>query len=131
MIEARYKLLTLGAVAVLCRPATASGTDVTLHLSGNGQVSRTVVQYQCDAKAAAAGLPAGPFSVEYINAGANSLVVVPVAGSSLVFANVTSGSGARYAAGQYIWWEAGGGVNFTSDPLSGHTESACHKVAAP
>ena len=85
---------------------------MTIHLSGSQPVSRKTVQYQCDAKGAAIGLPAAAFPVEYINGGGNSLAVVPIHGNSLIFANVTSGSGARYAAGQYIWWEAGGSGHF-------------------
>ena len=54
--------------------------------------------------------------------------VVEVHGSSMIFANINSGSGARYAAGQYIWWEAGGAVTFYSDSLAGKTHSACHRV---
>ena len=74
------------------------------------------------------GLPAGVFSVEYLNGAGNSLAIVPVSGNSLIFANVVSGSGARYAAGQYIWWEAGGGVTFSSDSIAGKMSSECHRV---
>jgi hypothetical protein len=80
------------------------------------------------AMAAGIGLPAGAFPVEYINGAGNSLVIVPVHETSLIFANVSSGSGARYAAGQYIWWEAGGAVTFYSDSLAGKTQSACHRA---
>ena len=83
-----------------------------------------------DREAAATGLPAAAFPVEYINGAGNSLVIVPVNGASLIFTNVTSASGARYAAGQYIWWDAAGSVNFYSDSLAGKKESACHRVDA-
>jgi membrane-bound inhibitor of C-type lysozyme len=76
------------------------------------------------------GLPAGAFAVEYINGAGNSLVVVPVHEASLIFANVVSGSGARYAAGPYIWWDAQGSVNFYSDSIAGKMQSACHRVNA-
>jgi membrane-bound inhibitor of C-type lysozyme len=99
---------------------------LTIHLSGSQPVSRKTVQYQCDAKAAAIGLPATVFPVEYINGAGNSLAVVPIHGNSLIFANVMSGSGARYAAGQYIWWEAGGSVTLYSDSMAGKMQSACH-----
>jgi hypothetical protein len=55
-------------------------------------VTRNTVRYACE------GLP--PIRVEYINAGPNALAVVPVSGEAMVFANVLSGSGARYAAGR-------------------------------
>ncbi len=109
--------------------AGAMASDVVIHLAGDEPVSRQVIQYQCDGQAAKMGLPTGPFPVEYINGGGNSLAVVPVSGKSLVFANVLSGSGARYAAQQYIWWEAGGrGVTLSSDSLAGKMETKCRRV---
>ena len=110
--------------------AVAGATDLTIHLKGTQSLSRKTVQYQCDAQGAAMGLPATAFPVEYINGAGNSLVVVPVHEASLIFANVNSGSGARYAAGQYIWWEAGGAVTFYSDSLAGKTQSSCHRAGA-
>ena len=83
--------------AVWCAPEAAA-TDLTLHLSGGAGLSTKVVQYQCDAQGTAIGLPSGSFWVAYVNGAGNSLVIVPLNGFSLVFANVTFGSGARYAA---------------------------------
>jgi len=75
------------------------------------------------------GLPAGVFSVEYLNGAGNSLAIVPVDGDSRIFVNVVSGSGARYAAGEYIWWDAGGrGVSFSSDALAGKMSTTCHRL---
>lgn len=91
------------ALGLLVLAVAASGTDVTIHLSGVTPVSRQVIQYQCDAEGPKLGLPKGPFPVEYINGGGNSLAVLPISGKSLIFANVISASGARYAAQQYIW----------------------------
>jgi membrane-bound inhibitor of C-type lysozyme len=89
-----------------------------------------LLQYQCDAQGAAMGLPAGAFPVEYINGGGNSLAIVPVHGGSLIFANVSSGSGARYAAQDFIWWDAAGRTtSFSSDSISGKARSECHRVA--
>jgi membrane-bound inhibitor of C-type lysozyme len=126
-MKAKWNLLM---VAALGWGTLAGATDLTIHLSGSQPISRTTVQYQCDAQAAATGLPATAFQVEYINGGGNSLVIVPVHGSSLIFTNVTSASGARYAAGQYIWWDAAGSVNFYSDSLAGKSQSACHRADA-
>lgn len=50
---------------------------------------------------------AEPFTVQYVNAGANILAILPIDGESRIFANVLSGSGARYASGPYIWWSKG------------------------
>jgi membrane-bound inhibitor of C-type lysozyme len=115
---------------LVCGAAVAGATDLTIHLKGTQPLTRKTVQYQCDAQGAAMGLPATAFPVEYINGAGNSLVVVPVHEASLIFANVSSGSGARYAAGQYIWWEAGGAVTFYSDSLAGKTQSSCHRAGA-
>jgi len=127
----KMALKYLGVVlAVAGLAIAASAEDITIHLSQNASTSRKTVQYLCDAEAAKMGLPSGPFSVEYINGGGNSLVVVPVSGNSLIFANVISGSGARYAAQQFIWWEAKGTVTVYSDALTGKLQSACRPVQA-
>ena len=115
---------------LVCSAAVAGATDLTIHLKSTQPLTRKTVQYQCDAQGAAMGLPATAFPVEYINGAGNSLVVVPVHEASLIFANVNSGSGARYAAGQYIWWEAAGAVTFYSDSLAGKTQSSCHRAGA-
>jgi membrane-bound inhibitor of C-type lysozyme len=75
------------------------------------------------------GLPAGTFQVEYLNGDGNSLAIVPLNGKPLIFADVVSGSGARYAAQQYIWWEAAGrSVSLSSDGLGDKMRSECHRV---
>ena len=118
----------IGACVLACS-ALVGASDLTIHLSGSQPFTRNTVKYQCDPQGAKMGLPAGMFSVEYINGAGNSLAVVPVGGNSLIFANVVSGSGARYAAGQFIWWDAGGrGTTFSADSISGKMSSACHRV---
>jgi membrane-bound inhibitor of C-type lysozyme len=120
---------TLIGTAILSCSALAGATDLTIHLNGSQPISRNTVKVQCDAQGSKMGLPAGVFSVEYLNGAGNSLAIVPVGGNSLIFANVVSGSGARYAAGEYIWWDAAGrGITFSSDSLAGKMSSACHRV---
>jgi membrane-bound inhibitor of C-type lysozyme len=117
------------AIGILFAGAFAGATDVTLHLKGSQPMSRKTVQYECDAQGAKMGLPTGAFSVEYLNGAGNSLAVLPVNGETLVFANIISGSGARYAAKQYIWWDAAGrSVSFSSDSLAGKMRSECHRI---
>ncbi|MBO3274450.1 MliC family protein [Pseudomonas schmalbachii] len=71
-----------------------------LVLPGDAELDSRSVEYKCD--------DGRSIAVQYLNKGDNRLAVVPVSDSStLVFANVISGSGARYAAGQYIWWSKG------------------------
>jgi membrane-bound inhibitor of C-type lysozyme len=117
--------------AMLIATGSASATDLTIHLSGSQPITRSTMQYQCDAQGVKMGLPDGTFSVEYLNGAGNSLAVVPIHGSSLIFTTVMSGSGARYAAQEFIWWEAGDrGVSLSSDSLGGQMRSECHRVKA-
>jgi membrane-bound inhibitor of C-type lysozyme len=81
--------------------AMLGGLDVSaaVILNFSGSFERNVVQYDC-------GLEQ-PVVVDYINAAPNFLAVVPVEGQKLVFVTVLSGSGAKYAAGEYEWWTKG------------------------
>jgi membrane-bound inhibitor of C-type lysozyme len=124
------KIKTLLATALLALATQAAAADLTIHLSGNAALTRKTVEYKCDATGAQIGVPATPFTVEYINAGSNSLVIVPISGNTLIFANVSSASGARYTAQTYTWWEAGGQVTLYSDSLAGKSQSTCRRSAA-
>ena len=95
---ARFTLLTLGLLGLV---GTLSATDLIIHLPHAPSLTRQNVQVQCDAQGTSIGVPAGPFSVEYINGGGNGLVVVPLGGNTLIFASVYAGSGVRYTAQQY------------------------------
>jgi membrane-bound inhibitor of C-type lysozyme len=114
------------AIGLLLWASVGLAADVTIHLADNASISRKSVEYQCDDNGTKIGVPAGPFSVEYINGGGNSLAIVPISGHSLIFSNVIAGSGARYMAQQYTWWEGGGAVTLYSDSLAGKMQSACH-----
>ncbi len=108
---------------------SAPAADLTISLTGSGTISRRVVKFQCDESAGALGLPTAVFSVEYLNGAGNHLAVLPISGRSLIFSNVISGSGARYAADRYIWWDAGSrGVHLYSDSLAGKAETSCHSL---
>jgi membrane-bound inhibitor of C-type lysozyme len=116
-------------LTVLSLAGSARATDLTLHLKGSQPVTRSAMRYTCDANGVRMGLPAGIFSVEYINGAGNSLAIVPIGGKSLIFTTVLSGSGARYAAGKYIWWEAGArGVSLTSNSLDGKMRTECRRI---
>ncbi|HEY3456603.1 MAG TPA: MliC family protein [Bryobacteraceae bacterium] len=109
--------------------ASAMAAELTLQLAGNDPIVQHTRTYRCDSHAAAIGLPSGNFEVQYVNGAGNSLAVLPINGKSLIFSNVISGSGARYAARQYIWWEAGiRGVTLYSDSLAGKNQTACQEV---
>ncbi len=123
-----WKRILIGST-MLATTAFAAATDLTIHLNSPQPISRTAVQYRCDAQGVKMGLPESAFSVEYINGAGNSLAVLPIHGTSLIFANVASGSGARYAASQYIWWEeAGRTVSLSSDSIAGKMRSECHRA---
>jgi membrane-bound inhibitor of C-type lysozyme len=81
--------------------AMLGGLDVSaaVILNFSGNFERNVLQYDC-------GL-SEPLSVDYINAAPNFLAIVPVDGQKLVFVTVLSGSGAKYAAGEFEWWTKG------------------------
>lgn len=117
------------AAALSAVAATAGATELTLHLEGTQPLKHEIVRYTCDAQGAKMGLPAGTFSVEYINGAGNHLAILPIHGRSLIFANVSAGSGARYASAEYIWWDAAGrDVSLSSDSLAGKFRSECHRV---
>lgn len=123
-----WKLILMG-VGVLSCSALAGAADLTIHLNGSQPITRNTVKVQCDAQGSKMGLPSGVFSVEYLNGAGNSLAIVPVGGDSLIFANVFAGSGARYAAKEFVWWDAAGrGITFSSDSLAGKMSSTCHRV---
>lgn len=122
------KYIVAGAVLSL-GALNAAPIDLVIPLAGSGTIERHTAKFQCDAHAATLGLPTGVFQVEYLNGNGNSLAVLPVNGHSLIFSNVISGSGARYAASQYIWWDAGTrGVHLYSDSLSGKEQTSCQQV---
>lgn len=127
-MKAIWRRVVFGVGVVSCS-ALAGASDLAIHLNGSEAVSRNTVKFQCDATGVKMGLPAGVFSVEYLNGAGNHLAVVPVGGNSLIFANVVSGSGARYAAQQFVWWDAGGrGTTFSSEGLGEKMSSECHRV---
>lgn len=106
-----------------------SGADLVIHLPGNDRVTRNVVRMKCDATAIKLGASASSFSVEYINAGAIALAVLPIEGKPLVFSSVMSGSGARYAAGRFIWWDAGRrGITLSVPTGAGEDRGSCQPV---
>ncbi len=127
---ARYSQAQVVAAAIalgfLSCAAPASANDLTIHLKDNPAFSRQSVEYQCDAKGSEIGVPSGPFTVEYLNGGGNSLVIVPIAGKGLIFSSVIAGSGARYTAQQYAWWDARGAVTLSADSMAGKIQSSCH-----
>ncbi len=118
------------AAAGLCANA-AWASDITISLPGVSPASREIVRYQCDPGASSLGLPETPFPVLYLNAGENHLAVLEVGGKRLIFANVYAGSGARYASGPYVWWDAAGrGASFSAE-IPAERSVQCRRTGSP
>ena len=77
-------------------PSPTATSSVTISLGTTGDFDRKTVKYGCQGQDA-------QLSVEYINAAPNYLALLPVDEGTLVFTTVLAGSGARYAAGKYVW----------------------------
>ena len=118
------------AAAGLCAPA-ALASDITIPLPGVPAASQEIVRYQCDPGASSLGLPETPFPVLYLNAGDNHLAVLDVSGKRLIFANVYAGSGARYASGRYVWWDAAGRGASLSVEIPAEHSVQCRRVGSP
>lgn len=58
--------------------------------------------------------------VKYMTVGETPLAAMTLDGKTLVFANVISASGARYASGQYVWWTKGPIGFLTDETLPGN-----------
>lgn len=108
------------AAAILLAPATASAAPVELDLPG--QVQRTSVAYSCS--------DGVDRTADYINVGENSLAVVGIDGAPVVFVSVMSGSGARYAARQYVWWSKGESVTFSNEMETDDAPVTCTQKKA-
>ncbi|MFL6450477.1 MAG: MliC family protein [Bryobacteraceae bacterium] len=99
-------------------------------MRGNTPVERHKVMLTCDATAVKLGTPEGAFEIEYINAQPTTLAALPLGGKQLVFAGVISGSGARYAAGRFIWWHAGNrGISLSAPSGNGEERGTCRAVS--
>lgn len=123
------RFLAVSAIAI--NSLNAKGTELNISLTGSEPVTHRAIRFKCDEHGTAIGLPTGEFKVDYWNGGNNRLAVLPIQGHSLIFAGIMSGSGERYAAGQYIWWDAGSrGIHLYSNPdsASDKQQTACQKV---
>jgi membrane-bound inhibitor of C-type lysozyme len=123
--------VSVGA-CVLFWASTTFATDVNIHLNGDSPISRKQARYECDSEGPKLGLPNGAFAVEYINVGGNSLALLPIDGKTLIFTSGISGSGARYVAQDYVWWEAAGrSISLSRETMGKTSVSACRLVEQP
>lgn len=123
--------MKLASIAVCLTAATLSAAEIAIQVSDSPAANRRVIQYHCDAAAAKLNLPSGNFPIEFINAGGNSLAVLPIEGKPLIMAGVVTGSGARYVAQNYTWLDAAGRVYMLlADTPQGQLKSVCQRVSS-
>jgi membrane-bound inhibitor of C-type lysozyme len=94
MIRALIVICVINALSIV--PAMATETSLQLVIKLTEDAERRLVKYQCEGQDE-------PLEVEYLNAAPNYLAILTVDSQRLIFANIVSGSGVQYVAGQYIW----------------------------
>jgi membrane-bound inhibitor of C-type lysozyme len=90
--------LAVISIGVISAQAAALAAKITFEVPNVGEVQTTKAVYSCGNK---------QVSATYINAGSTSLVLLKLGNEFVVASNVLSGSGARYAGRQYVWWTKG------------------------
>ncbi|WP_324754182.1 MliC family protein [Roseovarius sp. Pro17] len=90
----RISLLALALFATA--GAAAAEANLSIPLKSGTMDSVESATYTCG--------DGEPFSVQYVNAGANALAIFPIDGEDRIFVNVVSASGAKYASGAHVWW---------------------------
>jgi membrane-bound inhibitor of C-type lysozyme len=111
VLRARQAALFVGSLAFLAGcsstpqrpPPGEQEAFIVIGVPRVASVASEKKSYDCD------GLSV---RVEYINAGDSSLAVLEFDEEFVVASNVLSGSGARYAGKQYIWWVKGEEAQF-------------------
>jgi membrane-bound inhibitor of C-type lysozyme len=90
--------LAVCGLGVLSIQPAVLAAEITFEVPDASEVQRQKAVYSCGEKQVAA---------EYINAGSTSLALLKFDNEFVVACNVLSGSGARYAGRQYVWWTKG------------------------
>lgn len=104
-------MISLAAVAAFAAlPGATLAKTSSLTLPGIKLISQQRVVYRC---AGDVRLP-----VRYLNTDAGSLAYLPAGGKKLLFVGVTTASGVKYVAGNYVWWNKGL-EGFLSDDADG------------
>jgi membrane-bound inhibitor of C-type lysozyme len=114
------RIITLSlCFALAASPALAA--EFTLGLELEGDVQTITANYDCGSET--------PLTVTYLNAAPNFLAIVPVKGEDLIFVNTIAASGAKYEAGQYIWWNKGADATLTdvTEGLDAAPMLTCHE----
>jgi membrane-bound inhibitor of C-type lysozyme len=93
-----YGILVLLVAPLGAAAFAADAPHIAVTVEDGSPNMRTNARYDCAGEA---------IDVEYLNVEPDHLAIVPVDGVKRIFVLVLSGSGARYASGQYIWWSKG------------------------
>ena len=106
----------LGLIALVPALPVQAGATLSIPLDTSADTSITTARYSCAGGA--------PFSVQYVNAGENSLALIPVDGAERVFVLTVSASGARYVSGGHEWWSKGDGATL-DDTMTEEPPAEC------
>ncbi|HHX90801.1 MAG TPA: hypothetical protein GX700_13735 [Paracoccus sp.] len=117
----RLKLLALAGVTIAANAQAEAIITIPLPVGEAGSISSQ--NYSCG--------DGTVFSVQYVNAGANMLAILPVDGDMRVFVNVLSASGARYASGTHIWWSKRDGATLEDELVEGSMVECALVPAGP
>lgn len=117
----RISLLAI-ALFASASAATAQATlSIPLKIGTTDSVSSQT--YACgDAEA---------FAVQYVNAGANALAILPIDGEERIFVNVVSASGAKYVSGADVWWTKGDTATLENEMEAGSLQNCKSQDAPP
>ena len=117
----RTSLLVIAMLASASAATAQATLSIPLKIGTTDSVlSQT---YACgDAKA---------FAVQYVNAGANALAILPIDGEERLFVNVVSASGAKYVSGAYVWWTKGDTATLENEMTQGSLQECKSQDAAP
>ncbi|MFX0540985.1 MliC family protein [Roseovarius sp. S4756] len=88
---------SLGLACAVGVAQAQAGLSLPLTLGADGSVNS--VAYSC--------ADGTDLLVQYVNAGSNTLALIPLKGETRIFVGVISGSGARYVSGASEWWTKG------------------------
>lgn len=107
----RLSCLTLATIIALAGPGQ-SQTTLTLPLD---RATLNEITYFCNGGAVV--------EVRYLNAGPNSLALLPIKGEQRIFVSMIAASGVRYVSGEYEWWSKGRDASLTNAMDPADTQS--------
>lgn len=89
---------TIATAALLAATLPVPAAEISITVPDATDVERREAVYDCGEH---------EVPVEYVNAWPVALAILSLDGTTIVASNVLSGSGAKYAGAQYVWWSKG------------------------